>query len=818
MLHRKLRRVLEAEDLIEGSHDYKAAVALFDTFPKDELFAAPVDDLRRAVVALLALEGTDRVRLLGRRAPDGRSASFILALPRDRYEPALVERVRQLFKRALRGATTSRPSTCSDEGARVRVHFLVHRRDGLPERRPTRARARGRSQLARTWDDALRDALGRALRRRARRGCCGRSGAASARALQGLHGAGDRRRRTSRCSSSWPRTGRSWSRCSRCAAHARRALQARAEGRAGRRAADARGPRAARDRGDLDAAGRRRRDVGAGVPRARPGRRAARPRRAAATAWRRLLAAVHRGEAETDNLNRLVITAGLDRRQVAILRAYRKYRQRVGSRFTESYQNDVLVANSAITAKLVRYFELRFDPELETDEAAEAALRDEILADLDEVASLDHDRILRNQLTVIDATLRTNAYNAGPRRRWRSSCARADVPAMPQPAPFVEIYVYSPEVEGIHLRGGTIARGGLRWSDRQDYRTEVFGLMRAQLTKNAVIVPGGRQGRLLHQARRRARTRSSASTSPSSARCCRSPTTWSTARSCSPPRVRVRDERRHLPGRRRRQGHGDVLGHRQPRLAGVRLLARRRVRLRRLGGLRPQGARDHRARAPGSRSSATSRSSGSTPRPTSSPSSASATCRGDVFGNGMLLSRARSGSSPPTTTGTSSSTPTRTRRRASRSASGCSSSPARRWDDYDARADLRGRRRLPAHREVDPALAAGARGARASSDEALPPTEVIRAILRAPVDLLWNGGIGTVVKASTETDADAADRSSRRDPRRTRTSCARRSWGRAATSASRAARASSTRPAAGASTPTSSTTRPASTAPTTRST
>ena len=125
-----------------------------------------------------------------------------------------------------------------------------------------------------------------------------------------------------------------------------------------------------------------------------------------------LLAAVHRGDAETDNLNRLVITAGLDRRQVAILRAYRKYRQRVGSRFTESYQNDVLVANSEVTAKLVRFFELRFDPELETDEAAEAALRDEILADLDEVASLDHDRILRNQLTVIDATLRTNAYNA----------------------------------------------------------------------------------------------------------------------------------------------------------------------------------------------------------------------------------------------------------------------------------------------------------------------------------------------------------------------------------------------------------------------
>ena len=125
------------------------------------------------------------------------------------------------------------------------------------------------------------------------------------------------------------------------------------------------------------------------------------------------IAAVYRGDDESDPLNRLVITAGLDRGQVAILRAYRKYRQRIGSRFTEGYQNDVLVANSPITAKLVRYFELRFDPDIEPDEAAERALRDEILADLEEVSSIDHDRILRNQLGAVDATLRTSAYKEG---------------------------------------------------------------------------------------------------------------------------------------------------------------------------------------------------------------------------------------------------------------------------------------------------------------------------------------------------------------------------------------------------------------------
>src|SRR4029079_4711772 len=160
---------------------------------------------------------------------------------------------------------------------------------------------------------------------------------------------------------------------------------------------------------------------------------------------------------------------------------------------TESYQNDVLAANSAITAKLVRFFELRFDPAVETDLAAEQALRDEILADLEDVTSIDHDRILRNQLGAIDATLRTSAYKEG-RRATAFKLRAADVPAIPQPAPAFEIYVYAADMEGIHLRGGPIARGGTRFSDRMDYRTEVYGLMRAQLTKNAIIVPAGAKG------------------------------------------------------------------------------------------------------------------------------------------------------------------------------------------------------------------------------------------------------------------------------------------------------------------------------------
>ncbi len=272
VLHRKLRRVLEAEDLIEGSHDYKSAVALFDTFPKDELFAAPIDDLRRAVVALLALEGTDRVRLLGRRAADGRSASFILSLPRDRYRAVLVERVRKLFMRRF-GAQRRRGPAHARRG-RAGARALPRPRAGRAARsRQPGARARGRPARAHVGRRAARRAR-RALRRLARAGCCGRSGRRTCPSTTRATRRRTPARWTSRCFEQLAEDGPFVVSLQPLEGpHACRALQARAEGRARRRAADARGPRAARDRGDLDAAGRRGRDVGAGVPRARPRRR-----------------------------------------------------------------------------------------------------------------------------------------------------------------------------------------------------------------------------------------------------------------------------------------------------------------------------------------------------------------------------------------------------------------------------------------------------------------------------------------------------------------------------------------------------------------
>ena len=179
LLHRKLRQILRSEDLIEGSHDYKAAVSLFDSFPKDELFAASTDDLRGAVVALLALQG-EQVRLLGRRDPDGRSASLIVALPRSRYDAELLARLQDLLPRALRDRRGRLPPRA--RRGRPRAGPLPRPRlRGAARRRLPRARARGRRGHPHLGRRAARRA-GRAPRRRCRAACWRPSGARASRA------------------------------------------------------------------------------------------------------------------------------------------------------------------------------------------------------------------------------------------------------------------------------------------------------------------------------------------------------------------------------------------------------------------------------------------------------------------------------------------------------------------------------------------------------------------------------------------------------------------------------------------------------------
>ncbi|MEU3011602.1 NAD-glutamate dehydrogenase [Nocardia asteroides] len=208
--------------------------------------------------------------------------------------------------------------------------------------------------------------------------------------------------------------------------------------------------------------------------------------------------AVWYGRAEADSLNELVLRAGLPWRSVAILRAYAKYLQQAGFPYSQVNIARVLLAHPEVARCFVDLFAARFDPDTVSAEAA-AELEQSVRAGIDEVVSMDADRILRAILGLIKATLRTNYYildaEDRPRDYLSFKVEPREIAELPKPRPQFEIFVYSPRVEGVHLRFGSVARGGLRWSDRlEDFRTEILGLVKAQAVKNAVIVPVGAKG------------------------------------------------------------------------------------------------------------------------------------------------------------------------------------------------------------------------------------------------------------------------------------------------------------------------------------
>lgn len=210
-------------------------------------------------------------------------------------------------------------------------------------------------------------------------------------------------------------------------------------------------------------------------------------------------ASVWASESENDGFNRLVMKAGLNWRQISIVRAYAKYLMQIGFLYSQSYIEDTLTDHPEIALKLVELFQLRFDPSVEKRESLIVKCVDGISKLLDAVTNLDRDRILRRYMDLMLATLRTNFYQKdsnGQSKPYVSFKLKPSmIPDMPKPLPVYEIFVYSTCMEGVHLRGAKVARGGLRWSDRrEDFRREVLGLMKAQQVKNSVIVPLGAKG------------------------------------------------------------------------------------------------------------------------------------------------------------------------------------------------------------------------------------------------------------------------------------------------------------------------------------
>ncbi len=491
ILRRKLFDLVATEDLIEGSHDHKAAIQIFDGFSKHDLFTAPPKELRRQVMGLLAHQESRQVQLFVRRDLLERSVSILVAMPRDRFNAELRKSLQDLFMARYHGLSVEYHLELG-EGDQARVHFTVWVNGPIPEV-DYETLEEEVLDLTRTWTDRLNERLEEDRSAAPLSEEWGNRFPDYYRVSSTLEGAVE----DARTLDNLAKSGRAFHVGIRNETDAgedlTRILIYRSDGKQplselvpaledlGLRVIEEVPTRLAGGGDyfihDFGVAG----DDGQMLDLESCQQRVADS-----------LTAVWAGEAESDDLNELVITAGLTHWEVSILRAYRVYWRRLALAFTIGYVNDVLNLFPNVARKLIELFRARFDP---TQSAVDPQpLRDEIVAALDAIPSLDHDRILRSLYRLIEATLRTNAFLPG-RVNLSFKLNSAAVPDMPQPVPFAEIFVYGPRVEGVHLRGGPVARGGLRWSDRrEDYRIEVLGLMKAQITKNAVIVPTGAKG------------------------------------------------------------------------------------------------------------------------------------------------------------------------------------------------------------------------------------------------------------------------------------------------------------------------------------
>ncbi|MDQ3177917.1 MAG: NAD-glutamate dehydrogenase [Actinomycetota bacterium] len=470
--------------------------------------------------------------------------------------------------------------------------------------------------------------------------------------------------------------------------------------------------------------------------------------------FRALMAA----EVEADAFNGLILRASVTVREVAVVRAYAKYLRQIGFAFSQSYIESTLLSQPVIVRQLVELFRVRFDPAL-TDRAAADGVRQQLLTSLDAVPSLDEDRICRAFLMLIEATVRTNAWRGRPEISFKFDPKK--VADLPLPRPAHEIWVCGPAVEGVHLRGGAIARGGLRWSDRrEDFRTEVLGLMKAQMTKNAVIVPVGAKGGFVVK-------------NPPADRNALRDVGIDCYRKFIGGMLDITDNIVagrivHPPDTVLHDGDDPYLVVAADKGTATFSDIANEVSASYdfwLGDAFASGGSagyDHKAMgitARGAWESVRRHASMLGKDADRDPISVVGVgdMSGDVFGNGMLISPNirllaafdhRHIFIDPDPVPTEAHAERRRLFELARSS----------WADYDERLISAGGGVFG--RDMKSlTLSDEARKALGIKDDApMAPTEVISAILRAPVDLLWNGGIGTYVKASTESHTDVGDR------------------------------------------------------------
>jgi glutamate dehydrogenase len=500
IVRQKVERVLSRAAFPAGGHDAKALGQIMEVYPRDSLFQITTDELFEAAMGILGLGERQRLKLLVLRDAYDRFLSCLVFVPRDRFNTENRERIEAILTDAF-GAARVDWSLYISESVLIRVHYVLWYDDEHP-RQPDPAQVEARiKQAIRSWTDDLRDALieeegeelGTQLFRRYQGGFppayradwVARAAVADLRRLEELTGGEDLLMSIYRPLEA----GHGSMRCKLfSAAEVTLSDVLPTFEHMGARVTDER-PYAI-----TTSAGTSAWIYDFGLTRAGDGNF---DDDHAREIFEEAFLSVYRGELEDDGLGALVLGAQLTGRQITVLRAVDKYLRQAGIMFSDQYIERTLLAHPAIARLLVELFQARFDPE-RRDGAAEvfaAAIEQAV----DAVESLDEDRILRSFLSVVRAVMRTNYFLVGadgaPKGFLSFKLDPSLIGIVPLPRPQFEIFVYSPRIEGLHLRGGKVARGGVRWSDRrEDFRTEILGLMKAQMVKNALIVPVGSKG------------------------------------------------------------------------------------------------------------------------------------------------------------------------------------------------------------------------------------------------------------------------------------------------------------------------------------
>ena len=783
VLRRKLELMLEAAGLPADSHDGKELIEILEGYPREELFEISAEQLTPIALAVLRLGQRKQVRVFLRPDAYGRYMSCLVYLPRDRYTTEVRLRAQEILRAALHGVSVDYSAMVSNS-ALARLHVVVHGEPGTPLPRVDALELQSRIAAAvRSWEEDL---------------------AAEAETSLGPERAA---RLLEVCASAIPETYKADTPPGDAVADLDYVLRLRESGEPfalrldilpdgqwwlkifrtatpitlsdvlpqlqhmGLEVVDEHPYEFGGAQADVWGC------VGSMAPfwiydfNLRPVQDiAARgmTQEAVKAEFEAALTALWNDQTEDDAFNSLVLDAGLNWRQVVLMRAYARYLRQVGVRFSQSYLQRVLSENPAIARLLVRLFESRFDPGRQAGAGERCeAIGEELRGALDEVVSLDHDRMLRSYLALIDATLRTNYYQHGdgapPCLVFKLAPER--VPDIPAPRPKFEIWVYSPRLEAVHLRFGRVARGGLRWSERpEDFRTEVLGLVKAQEVKNSVIVPSGAKGgfvckRLPDPADREAYQGEVLACYKMFISSMLDVTDNIDGDRVVPPAgvVRLDDDDPYLVVAADKgtatfsDVANEIAGHYGYWLGDAFASGGSEGYDHKKMGITARGAwesvRWHFAALR------------LNPDTDDFTTVGVGDMSGDVFGNGMLLSsRIKLVAAfdhrhvfldPDPDPAVSFAERTR-----------MFALPRSSWADYDQGLISAGGG-VWARAVKSVPLSAQARAALGIGEGvlALSPDELISAILKAPVDLLWNGGIGTYVKASSETHAEVGDRS-----------------------------------------------------------